>query len=261
MKMLSLFSGIGGIDLAADWAGIETVAMCEIEPFCQKVLNKHWPEVVKYSDVRTVTKKQLEKDKIEKIDILAGGFPCQPFSSVGQRRGQEDEKYLWNEMLRIVGEVKPKWVLGENVAGLLSIADISGTPGGTFGTIISDLAQVGYRVGWSCYGANEIGAQHKRDRVFIIAYADGFDGQTLESKERMDRKINKEKAYEWEHVFFVNRGNYQIEVRPEDQHIFCREDDGISEELDGDRLKALGNAVHPYQIYPIFKAIMDIENS
>jgi len=171
LKMLSLFSGIGGIDMAAKWAGIETAAFCEIEPYAVKVLNKRFPGVKIYGDVRTITKRRLQDDGIPKIDIVCGGFPCQPFSLAGYRKGEEDERFLWPEMLRVVGEVKPEWVLGENVAGLLSIADVSGKQGGTFGTILYDLAALGYRVGWSCYGACEVEAPHKRERTFIVAHA------------------------------------------------------------------------------------------
>lgn len=173
MKMLSLFSGIGGIDIAAQWAGIETVAFCEIEPYPVEVLRKRFQGVKIYNDVRTITKKQLQKDGITNIDIVCGGFPCQPFSVAGNRKGQEDSRFLWPEMLRIVGEIKPRWVLGENVAGLLSIADVCGSRGGVFGEILSGLSTLGYRVGWSCYGADEIGAPHVRKRTFILAYADG----------------------------------------------------------------------------------------
>ncbi|WP_155836705.1 DNA cytosine methyltransferase [Anaeroarcus burkinensis] len=169
LKMLSLFSGIGGIDLAAQWAGIETVAFCEIESYAVSVLKKRFPGVPVYGDVRKISKETLEEDGISKVDIVCGGFPCQPFSVAGSRKGQEDDRYLWPEMLRVVGELKPRWVLGENVAGLLSITDVSGRRGGTFGTILYELATLGYRVGWSCYGAGDIGAPHQRDRVFILA--------------------------------------------------------------------------------------------
>ena len=130
--MLSLFSGIGGIDIAAQWAGIETVAFCEIEPYAVSVLKKRFPGVPVYGDVRKISKETLEEDGISKVDIVCGGFPCQPFSVAGSRKGQEDDRYLWPEMLRIVGELKPRWVLGENVAGLLSITDVSGRRGGNF---------------------------------------------------------------------------------------------------------------------------------
>ena len=171
MRMLSLFSGIEGIGLAAERCGIELAACCEIEPYAVSILKKRHPGVRVYGDIRTITKDRIAEDGIGKIDILAGGFPCQPFSCAGQRKGQEDDRYLWPEMLRLVGELKPKWVLGENVAGLLSIADVSGRRGGTFQAILYDLASMGYRVGWTCYGAGDIGAPHQRDRVFIVAHA------------------------------------------------------------------------------------------
>ena len=168
LHMMELFAGVAGMSIAAHLTGkIKTVACCENEPYAVSVLKKRLPGVPIYGDVRTVTKQQLENDGITKIDILTGGFPCQPFSVAGKREGEEDDRYLWPEMLRLVGEIRPRWVLGENVAGLLSIADVSGRAGGTFGTILYDLASLGYRVGWSCYGVGDIGAPHQRDRVFI----------------------------------------------------------------------------------------------
>ncbi len=165
LSHFSLFTGIGGIDLAAEWAGFETVGMCEIDDYCRKVLDKHWPDVPKWRDIFELTGEEI-LDKCGRIDLLSGGFPCQPFSAAGKRKGQADERYLWPEMLRIIREVKPQWVLGENVRGIFSI-----DAGRTFGRILADLAESGYRVGWLCYGAGDVGAPHKRERVFIVAYA------------------------------------------------------------------------------------------
>ncbi len=162
----SLFTGIGGIDIAASWAGFTTVGMCEIDDYCRKVLDKHWPDVPKWGDIFELKGEEI-LDKCGRISLLSGGFPCQPFSAAGKRKGQADERYLWPEMLRIIREVKPRWVLGENVRGILSI-----DTGRTFGTILADLAQSGYRVGWLCYGAGDVGAPHKRERVFIVAHSE-----------------------------------------------------------------------------------------
>lgn len=169
--MLSLFSGVGMIDLAASWAGIETVAMCEIERYPQKILKKLYPEVKIYDDIFKLTAERIRNDGIGKIDIIAGGFPCQPFSVAGNQKGEEDKRHLWPEMCRLIREIKPKWVLGENVPGLMSITDVSGRKGGTFGNILKELAEMGYDAIWSVYGANEIGAPHKRERVFVLAYS------------------------------------------------------------------------------------------
>lgn len=181
MTHLSLFSGIGGIDLAAEWAGFETIAFVERDPFCQKVLAKHWPGVEIHGDI-----KEVDGSRFRGVDLISGGFPCQPYSVAGKRKGSGDERALWPEMLRVIREAKPVWVLGENVRGLLSIDG-----GRTFGAIIHDLASLGYRVGWCVYGAAHVGACHRRLRVFIVAFAghaessgrlqdaQGFEGEAL----------------------------------------------------------------------------------
>lgn len=168
MRVLSLFSGIGGFEIACEWAGMEIAGQVDIDPFCRKVLDKHWPDVPKWRDIFELTGEEI-LDKCGRIDLLSGGFPCQPFSAAGKRKGQADERYLWPEMLRIIREVKPKWVLGENVRGILSI-----NSGRVFGTILADLAESGYRVGWLCYGAGDVGAPHKRERVFIVAHSESI---------------------------------------------------------------------------------------
>lgn len=163
--MLELFAGIGGISLAAEWAGVEIAGHVEIDPYCQKVLKKHWPDVPLWSDVFEITGEQIRRE-IGQVDIISGGFPCQPFSCAGKREGEKDDRFLWPEFHRIICEVRPKWVVGENVRGILSIDS-----GRVFGRILSDLAQSGYRVGWVCYGAADVGAPHQRERVFIVAHA------------------------------------------------------------------------------------------
>jgi len=163
MTHLSLFSGIGGIDLSAEWAGFESVGMVEKDEFCQKVLRKHWPEVPIYDDVTT-----FDGTRYRGVDLISGGFPCQPHSLAGSRKASGDERDLWGEVVRIVGEAKPRWFLGENVPGLFSSES-----GAFFGRILDDLAQMGYRVGWAMYGASDTGAVHRRNRVFIVAYSDG----------------------------------------------------------------------------------------
>jgi DNA-cytosine methyltransferase len=163
---LSLFSGIGGIDLAAHEAGFTTVAFCERESYCQTILSKHWPDVPIFDDVREVTADALRAVGITRVDLLSGGFPCQPHSVAGKRLASADDRELWPEMHRVIREVRPRWVLGENTPGLFS-SDV----GRFFPGILRDLAALGYRVGWCCYGAGDVGAPHQRDRVFVVAYS------------------------------------------------------------------------------------------
>lgn len=166
MTHLSLFSGIGGIDIAAEWAGFATTATCEIDEGCRKVLAKHFPEATHFKDIRDVTKETLTAFGIDSPTLISAGFPCQPFSVAGKRNGTDDERHLWPEVARVLSEVGPRWFLGENVRGLLSISG-----GRVFGSVLADLAHLGYRVGWGCYGADEAcGSHHRRDRVFIVGY-------------------------------------------------------------------------------------------
>ena len=162
MTHLELFAGIGGIALASEWAGFEHVGFVERDPFCQKVLAKHWPHVPIYDDVRT-----FDGTKFRGVDLISGGFPCQPHSLAGSRKASSDERDLWGEFRRLVGEARPTWVLAENVPGLFSSES-----GRFFGRVVDDLAALGYRVGWCCYGASDVGAVHRRNRVFIVAYSD-----------------------------------------------------------------------------------------
>ncbi|WP_436663575.1 DNA cytosine methyltransferase [Alicyclobacillus acidoterrestris] len=163
---LSLFSGIGGIDLAAEWAGFTTVGQCEWADYPTKVLEKHWPDVPRWRDVRDVTAENVKAAGIERVDLLSGGFPCQPHSVAGKRKASDDDRDLWPELARVIGELKPRWFLGENVPGLLS-----SEAGRFFGRVLGDLAALGYRVGWIVFGAKDVGAPHRRDRVFIVAYS------------------------------------------------------------------------------------------
>lgn len=176
MNVVSLFTGVGGIEKSAQMVNqilgreiFKLVACCEIDPYAASILRKRFPGVIIYDDIRTLTKERLAADGISRVDMLTGGFPCQPHSLAGRRKGKKDERNLWPEYLRLIGELWPRWVLGENVAGLLSSPDDLGQSGGMFGEILRDLATVGYDAAWSCYGAGDLGASDQRDRVFIVA--------------------------------------------------------------------------------------------
>ena len=176
MNHASLFSGIGGFDLAATWMGWTNVFTCEIDPWCRKVLAKHYPEAVQYADI-----KQTDFSIwLGRIDILTGGFPCQPYSVAGKRLGKEDERHLWPEMLRAIREIQPTYVVGENVSGLLSWND-----GMVFDEVQTDLEAEGYQVQSFVLPACGVNAPHRRDRVWIIAHRSdaGVEGMQSERKD------------------------------------------------------------------------------
>jgi DNA (cytosine-5)-methyltransferase 1 len=165
MNVLDLFSGIGGFSLGLERAGMRTVAFCEIEPFCRAVLKKHWPEVPCYEDVTELSSASLAADGI-KIDAICGGFPCQDVSVAGIWNtagvGLDGKRSgLWKEYSRLVGELRPQFVIVENVAGLL---------GNGLGRVLGDLAALGYDAEWHCIPACNVGAPHIRDRVWVVAY-------------------------------------------------------------------------------------------
>jgi DNA (cytosine-5)-methyltransferase 1 len=245
MRSIELFAGIGGIALAAEWAGIETVAFCEREPFPQKVLKKHWPDVPIFDDVCTLNRKLLEeKGVIEPggtIDIISGGFPCQPFSIAGNKRGKEDDRDLWPEMFRIIKELKPRWIVGENVANFVNM-ELDRT--------LFDLESIGYRWRTFVIPACAVNAQHRRDRVFVVAY---------DISQHVEGSCENEILRESELQRFISYGSFE-DIRRRSavyEPKLCRTFNGIPNQVD--RLRSLGNAVVPQQIYPIFKTIMEIE--
>jgi DNA (cytosine-5)-methyltransferase 1 len=175
MKLISLFSGIGGFELAGEWAGWQNVVSCEINPFGRKVLEYYWPNAYHHDDIKTLTFEKIDYELTQRFGakwnaddiILTGGFPCQPYSAAGKRLGKEDERHLWPEMLRIIREVQPKWVVGENVLGLVNWSD-----GLVFEEVQADLESEGYEIQPYVLPAASVNAPHKRDRVWFVAYSD-----------------------------------------------------------------------------------------
>jgi DNA (cytosine-5)-methyltransferase 1 len=165
MNVLSLFSGIGGLELGLERAGMTTVGQVELDPFCQRVLAKHWPEVPRHDDVRTAGAWWTSRPR-PTVDLAAGGFPCQPFSSAGLRGGTGDERWGWPWMESTIRLVRPRYVLVENVADLLRDRH-------AFGLVLSGLAELGFDAEWGVLSACAVGAPHARRRVFVLAYPAG----------------------------------------------------------------------------------------
>lgn len=161
----SLCSGIGGLDLAAEWAGFETIGQCELDEYASRVLAKNFKGVKNYGDIRTITAERLERNGItgRNITVLSAGFPCQPYSLAGKGLGDGDSRDLWGEVARILREVRPKWFVGENTPGLFARSNQR-----FFRRVIDDITENGYSVSWSIWGACDVGAPHLRDRVFIV---------------------------------------------------------------------------------------------
>jgi DNA (cytosine-5)-methyltransferase 1 len=175
MRVGSLFSGIGGFDLGLERAGHEIVWQVENEPYCRRVLAKHWPDVPCHSDVHDVGAHNLEE-----VSVICGGFPCQPVSVAGKQLAQDDERWLWPEFARVIRELRPRYALVENVPGLL----VRG-----MGDVLRDLAELGYDAEWGCVSAASVGAPHLRKRIFIVAHAKVMlcDGSDLHSRSDRNR--------------------------------------------------------------------------
>ncbi|MED3650638.1 DNA (cytosine-5-)-methyltransferase [Heyndrickxia sporothermodurans] len=240
MKSIELFAGIGGIALAAEWAGIETVAFCERDPFCQKVLYKHWPNIPIFDDVRDLNRQALEEMGIDvgAIKLISGGFPCQPFSIAGKKKGRNDDRDLWPEMFRIIRELQPAWVVGENVANFANM-ELERT--------LIDLESEGYETQTFIIPASSVNAKHKRNRCFIVAYSDGIRRKKNDYESR-----NVEKGEDKRQFSATDGAPREWTSEPR----VGRVADGVPDRVD--RIRSLGNAVVPQQIYPIFEAIMKL---
>lgn len=235
LKVLDLFSGIGGFSLGLErTGGLETVAFCEIDPFCRRILAKHWPEVPCYDDVRTLTAVRLAAHGLT-VDVICGGFPCQGISIAGKGRGLSDERSgLWREYARLIGELLPRFVIIENSPKLRARG---------LRTVLADLNEIGFDAEWHCIPAAHVGAPHRRDRIWIIAYrksdplganTDGIRSHPASmhlyrSAELRDQQIRD----------FGPMGRWRSEPSVE------RVVDGLPSKLDVAQLRAIGNAVVP----------------
>lgn len=230
LKVGSLFSGIGGLDLGLERAGMKVVWQVEKDPYCQKVLKKHWPEVPCYGDI-----KEIDFTTLPPVDLICGGFPCQPVSCAGKRQGDKDERWLWPEFYRAICETYPRWVLVENVVGLLSAED-----GRLFGGILGALAASGYDAEWRVVPSGTL-REHKRNRVFLLAYPNGecsLDTSKRFSSLRLFGGVLPETLRE----------------RPSEPAILGMAND-VPHRMD--RLKCLGNAVVPQVAEWIGRRIME----
>ena len=250
MRHGSLFSGIGGFDLAAEWMGWENVFHCEWNPFGQKILNHYWPKAESFSDI---TKTDFTK-YANTIDILTGGFPCQPYSAAGKRKGKEDDRHLWPEMLRTISEIKPRYIVGENVFGLLNWGG-----GLVFDEVCAEMENLGYQVAPIVIPAVAVNAPHKRDRVWFVAHSN----TTGLHKQYIPTKPKEKVSCCW--PFDANGGFASFPI----ESPICSGDDGIPARLDGitfsswknQSIKGFGNAIVPQVAFEIFKAIQQCDQS
>ena len=279
----SLFSGIGGFDLAAQWMGWNNVFHCEWMPFPRQVLNYHFPNSISYEDI-TKTDFTIHRGT---IDILTGGFPCQPYSVAGKRLGKEDERHLWPEMLRAIREIEPRFVVGENVRGL-----VNWNGGLVFDEVQTELEDAGYEVIPFILPACAVGAPHRRDRVWFVAHSNNERGSTRFGQvcETHGKISERNEDAEFSDTSDGNASNTKM-PRSERQRIteqeqgefnrfdceniragfkffptqspICCGDDGLPDKLDGitfskwrnESIKAYGNAIVPQVAFEIFKAI------
>lgn len=237
MKVLDLFSGIGGFSLGLERAGFETVAFCEIDEHAQQVLRKHWPGVPIYTDVREVTLERLQADGIDRVDVVTGGFPCQDLSCAGNEKGITGERSgLWSELCRITGELRPGYTLVENVTNLLI-----GERGAWFGRVLGDLAEIGYDAEWHCIPAAAVGAPHLRERVWVVAYPASIGQPESNQLVRLVLEDVESDTGTW---------NGRRVDKPGIERVV----DGIPGQLD--RLKRCGNSVVPQIPEMLGRAIM-----
>jgi DNA (cytosine-5)-methyltransferase 1 len=238
----SLFAGIGGFDLGLERAGMKCAWQVELGDYATRILENHWPHVTRHRDVR-----ECGQHNLEPVDLICGGFPCQPHSFAGMRKGSDDERDLWEEFARIIRELEPRWVLAENVPGILSTES-----GRYFGRILRDLAALGYDVEWECIPASVVGAPHRRERIWIFATkrmvpdADRFGCQgSLYREVQRFAEMSRQPA---------GGASQWADGWPVSAPKICGVADGIPDRIH--QLTCLGNAVVPQVVEVIGKAIM-----
>lgn len=252
LRVLDLFAGIGGFSLGLErTGGFETVAFCEIEAFQRRVLAKNWPEVPQYEDVRKLDAATLERDDI-RVDVITGGFPCQDLSLAGKQAGLGGGRSgLWSEIVRLIGELRPRYVLVENVANLL--AGPSEQRGGWFGRVLGDLAECGYDAVWQNVPASAVGAPHLRERVWVLAADSG--------KKRIQRMQPQPVSRVSDFSRFEDVGRAaDLRGRPDiPEPLLRRYSDGFPNGVD--RVGACGNAVVPAVVEIFGRAILQMEGA
>lgn len=237
MRVLDLFSGIGGFALGLERAGMTTVSFCEIDPFCRAVLAKHWPGVPCHDDITTREFAEGE------ADVVCGGFPCQDISNAGKRAGITGSRSgLWRELVRAVRVVRPKYAIVENVAALLNRG---------MGVVLGDLAESGYDAEWDCIPACAVGAPHIRDRAWIVSYPAKIRCSKMQDESLRNGQLESSRKRRMLKLVGISRWDPEPGVR--------RVVDGISNQLDK-RLGALGNAVVPQVVELIGRAIMEADS-
>lgn len=233
LNVLGLFAGIGGIELGLQRAGMHAVGLVERDPWCRKVLAHHWPSALMHDDVVTAPAWWASEERPQ-VDVVAGGFPCQPFSQGGLQKGMDDERWMWPAMADVVRATRPRYVVVENVAALVR-------DGWAWGTVLADLHSLGFDAEWSTLSANQFGAPHLRERVYLVAYAASSDGPD-QNESSMPWPLELEpRGGGREH----GRGDWLPEPAMD------RVAHGVPRRMVHDELHALGNSVVP----PIFEHI------
>jgi DNA (cytosine-5)-methyltransferase 1 len=283
LQHLDLFSGIGGFSLGLEaTGGFETKAFCDIEKYPRQVLQKHWPHVKQYEDIKELNYERLKADGIDSIDIITGGYPCQPFSIAGRQKGEQDSRHLWPEYFRLVKELRPTWVIGENVSGHIKLG---------LDTVIEDLESEDYAVRPFSISASSIGANHQRERIWILAHSRRSQWPRAEQRGENENETRQENANQFERssstseVDVANTNDERLQRQWQSRNQFTprfnssRESSEEGQRTMGqgwwesepnmgrvahgvpkrvDRLKSLGNSLIPQIPYYIGKTILEV---